>query len=186
MCPARTGASPRSWSAGTGTLTGTAGTPSAAPFASDSYTWSGTPAGTVEVTRQPTGTVDSLNVVADTTAPSGSIDYVDGINASHSVTITTSAADAGGSGVSGGQVLRSETPLTASTCDTASWTAFAPIALSGGADTNVADNHCYRYEYVVTDNVGNSATLTSPHVTQIPDTNPPTFASAATDAGGSS
>jgi uncharacterized repeat protein (TIGR02059 family) len=172
------------WSAGTGTLSGTAGTANTAPFGSNAYTWSGTPGGTVDVTRQPTGTVDMLNVVADTTAPSGSIDYVDGVNASHSVTITTSAADAGGSGVAVGQVLRSETALTGSTCDTANWTAFTPISLSGGADTTVADNHCYRYEYVVSDNVGNSATLTSPHVAQIPDITPPAFASAATDVGG--
>jgi hypothetical protein len=182
----QSGVTSADWSAGTGTVTGTPSTASTPPYASATYTWAGSPGGTISVTRQPTNTVDTLNVVADTTAPSGSIDYVDGVNASHSVVITTSANDGGGSGVdaTSEQVLRSETSLTGSTCDTANWTAFAPISLSGGADTSVADNHCYRYEYAVADNVGNSATFTSPHVAQIPDITPPTFASAATDASG--
>src|SRR5439155_1205834 len=73
--------------------------------------------------------------------------------------------------------------LTGSTCDSY-WTAFAPVSLSGGNDTTVADATCYRYRSVVTDHVGNSAVLGSADVVQVPDITPPSFVSATTNAAG--
>jgi uncharacterized repeat protein (TIGR02059 family) len=84
-------------------------------------------------------------------------------------------------------VLRAETTLTGATCDTAapSWSVFSPVTLTGaGNDTNVADSHCYRYEVVVTDNVGNSYTAGSANVARIPDITAPTFLSASTNGAG--
>ena len=60
-------------------------------------------------------------------------------------------------------VQRSETTLTGATCG-ATWSAFAPVTLSGGNDTTVADSTCYRYQVVVTDHVGNSSTFASASV----------------------
>ena len=151
--------------------------------ASAPYTWSGAAVtDTIDVTRAPNTTPDTLNVKSDLNAPTGSISYANGPYASHSVNVTTSASD-GESGVAGTQVQRAEAPLTGSTCGT--WSAFAPITLNGsGNDTTVTDNTCYQYQLVVTDHVGNSYTATSASVAQIPDITPPTFASAATNAAG--
>jgi len=38
---------------------------------------------------------------------------------------------------------------------------------SAGADTTVADEHCYRYEATATDNVGNTATYTSTNAARV-------------------
>src|SRR5205807_772589 len=89
-----------------------------------------------------------------------------------------------GSGVAAIQVLRAETTMTGSTCDT-TWSSFQPVTLVGGGDTTVQDSHCYRYEIVATDNVGNSATYGSANVVEIPDITAPTVSSAATDVPGS-
>ena len=119
---------------------------------------------------------------SDLNDPTGSINYANGPYASHSVHITTSASD-GESGVGSTQVERSEAPLTGATCG--AWSSFAPITLNGGGnDTTVLDNTCYRYQLVVTDNVGNTYTAASANVAQIPDITPPTFVTAATNVAG--
>ena len=80
---------------------------STAPFVSGTYTWSGGGiSDSIQVTRDPTATVDTLTVVSDTTAPSGSISYTNGFYGSPSVPISTSASDPGGSGVATTQVQR--------------------------------------------------------------------------------
>jgi uncharacterized repeat protein (TIGR02059 family) len=106
-----------------------------------------------------------------------------GINPSRAVPVTASGVADAGSGVATVQYLRSETTLTGSTCGT-TWSSFQPVTLTGGKDTSVQDSHCYRYQLVVTDNVGNVETDTSSNVVEIPDLTPPSFASAATDAAG--
>jgi hypothetical protein len=137
---------------------------------------------TIDVTRAPNTTPDTLNVQSDLNAPTGSIGYANGAYTSHSVHITTSASD-GESGVAGTQVQRADAPLTGSTCGT--WSSFTPVTLNGsGDDTNVTDNTCYQYQLVVTDHVGNSYTASSTNVAQIPDITPPTFVSAATNLAG--
>jgi hypothetical protein len=157
-------------------------TPTNAPFSSGVYTWDGTAiSDTIQLTRDPGTQVDLINVVSDLNAPTGSITYANGTYSSHSVHITTSASD-GESGVASTQVQRAEAPLVGAACGT--WTSYAPITLSGGNDTSVVDSTCYRYELVVTDNVGNQATFTSANVAEIPDITPPTFVSAATNTAG--
>ena len=134
------------------------------------------------MTRDPGATVDVLNVSSDLNDPTGSISYANGTYASHSVHITTSASD-GESGVGSTQVERSEAPLTGATCG--AWSSFAAITLNGGGnDTTVLDNTCYRYQLVVTDNVGNQYIAASASIAQIPDITPPTFVTAATNVAG--
>ncbi|HEX6788597.1 MAG TPA: invasin domain 3-containing protein [Gaiellaceae bacterium] len=158
-------------------------TPTSAPFNSGVYTWDGTPVNdTIQLTRDPGAQVDLVRVVSDLTDPTGSISYTNGTYASHSVHITTSASDAD-SGVASTQVQRASAPLTGATCG--SWSGYSNITLNGGGnDTTVTDNTCYRYQLVVTDNVGNQFTAGSASVAQIPDTTPPAFVSAATNVAG--
>ncbi len=158
-------------------------TPTNAPFDSGVYTWDGSAVtDTIQLTRDPGATVDTLNVASDLNNPTGSITYANGTYASHSVHVTTSASD-GESGVGSTQVQRSDAPLTGVTCG--AWSSFAPVALNGGGnDTTVLDDTCYRYQLVVTDNVGNTYTATSASVAQIPDITPPTFVAASTNVAG--
>ncbi|HEX3224465.1 MAG TPA: invasin domain 3-containing protein [Gaiellaceae bacterium] len=179
----RNGVTSAAWPAKAGALSGAAATPSSGTFASAPYTWDGTPVSdTIDVLRAPNTTVDTLNVKSDLLAPTGSINYANGTYASHSVHITTSASDAD-SGVATTQVQRASAPLTGATCG--AWTGYSDITLNGGGnDTNVADNTCYSYQLVVTDNVGNQFTAGSANVAEIPDITPPTFVSAATNVAG--
>jgi hypothetical protein len=158
-------------------------TPTSVPFNSGVYTWDGTPVNdTIQLTRDPGAQVDLVRVVSDLVDPTGLITYANGAYASHSVHITTSASDAD-SGVASTQVQRASAPLTGATCG--SWTGYADVTLNGGGnDTTVTDNTCYSYQLVVTDNVGNQFTATSPNVAEIPDITPPTFVSAATNIAG--
>jgi len=159
-------------------------TTGADPFSSAPYAWDGSAlTDTIAVTRNPGATVDLLSVRSDLTDPTGTISYSNGTYPSHSVHVTTSASD-GESGVASLEVTRSETTLTGSTCGV-TWSPFTPVALDGsGNDTTVADNGCYRYQLVVTDNVGNTYVAASANVAQIPDITAPTLIAAATNAPG--
>ncbi len=154
------------------------------PYTSATYTWSGTGiSDSIQVTRNPTATVDTLTIVSDTTAPTGSINYSDGLYGSASVPVTTSATDAG-SGVATAQVQRAQTALSGSTCDTANWSGFTNVTLTAGVDNTVSGGHCYQYQFLVTDNVGNTATYNNANIAQIPDVTPPTFVSGTTNPAG--
>ncbi|MEP6812058.1 MAG: SwmB domain-containing protein, partial [Actinomycetota bacterium] len=157
---------------------------SSAPFQSGTYTWDGTGTltDTIHVIRNPGGSDDFVDVRSDTTNPSGSVSYPNATILIHSVPVSTTGTDAE-SGISSVSVQRSETTLTGATCG-ATWSAFAPVTLSSGNDTTVADSTCYRYQVVVTDHVGNSSTFGSASVVQIPDVTAPTLLSAATNVAG--
>jgi large repetitive protein len=61
---------------------------------------------------------------------------------------------------SSGVVERQEGPLAAGLCTfVGGW---SPVTLSGGADTTVQTNNCYRYRYGISDNVGNQTGPSSP------------------------
>ncbi len=97
--------------------------------------------------------------------------------------VTTSATDAG-SGVATTQVQRAQTALSGSTCDTANWSGFTNVTLTAGVDNTVSGGHCYQYQFLVTDNVGNTATYNNANIAQIPDVTPPTFVSGTTNPAG--
>ena len=171
------------WPVKLGAVSGAGSLALTSPYASTPYTWSGAAVSdTIDVMRAPNTSADTLSVQSDLNDPTGSINYANGPYASHSVHITTSASD-GESGVGSTQVERAEAPLTGATCG--AWSSFAPVTLNGGGnDTTVLDNTCYRYQLVVTDNVGNIYTAASGNVAQIPDITPPTFVTAATNVAG--
>jgi hypothetical protein len=96
-----------------------------------------------------------------------------------SVPLTLNAGSDAGSGVNGasGVVERDAVALSSGACG--SFTdAWAPVTLSGGADTSVASGKCYRYRYTISDNVGNSATSAA-SATAVVNTTVPTVAVAA-------
>ncbi|HVS86108.1 MAG TPA: SwmB domain-containing protein [Gaiellaceae bacterium] len=158
-------------------------------FVSPDYTWADDASFTsqVQVTRNPGADVDSIAVATDTDAPQGSIDYADGHYVSPSVPVSIdSETDNGGSGVATTTIMRQQTTLVGDTCNTGGWSGFTTtVTLSSGNDTSVQSGHCYQYEAVVTDHVGNSDTFTSAAVAKINDTVAPTLVTASTNAAGS-
>ena len=151
----------------------TVSTPSGGPFVSNIFSWS---AGT---TSAPTDVVTgrdysnnaaqtTVSFVNDSTLPTGSISYADGDQAGRSVALTLTAADAG-SGVASRQIQRASAPLTGSTCGT--FSSFANFGSTNPTtpytDTTVTNGNCYKYQYVVTDNVGNQLVATTTNVAKV-------------------
>jgi chitobiase/beta-hexosaminidase-like protein len=164
--------------------------PGAGPSTSHTYNWtaSDTDSGSKQVTLSDldgTGTPHSFTVTRDITAPTGmSVALVGGPNyGSLSIPLTLGTGTDAGSGVNGasGVVERDSVALTSGTCGSFS-DAWAPVTLSGGADTSVASGNCYRYRYTIADNVGNSATSAA-SATAVVNTVVPTVAVAAPTEG---
>jgi hypothetical protein len=140
------------------------------------YSWSGVPAapGTKNVTATNNAGLASANapftLTADSTAPSaGTVSYVNGTQAGTSVAVTFTTGTDSGSGVGTRLLQRAAAPLSGSTCG--SFGAFATVAdgtnpSSPFTDT-VTSGGCYKYQYVVADNVGNSTTATSANVVKV-------------------
>lgn len=119
-----------------------------------------------------TGT--ALTVVPDSTAPSaGTLAYPDRTGASTSVSLSFTTGTDTGSGIGTKLLQRASTPLTGTTCGT-TYTDFATVAggtnpASPFSDT-VTTGSCYKYQYVVSDQVGNSTTATSTNVVKVRST----------------
>ncbi len=146
----------------------TVSTPAGGPFVSNVFSWS---AGT---TSSPTDVVTgrdysnntaqtTVSFVNDSTLPTGSISYADG----------DQAGAFGGPHPHGRrrrirdrqrQIQRASAPLTGSTCGTfTSFTNFGSTnPTSPYTDTTVTNGNCYKYQYVVTDKVGNQYTSRRP------------------------
>ncbi|MHB8651058.1 MAG: SwmB domain-containing protein, partial [Gaiellaceae bacterium] len=155
-------------------------TTTTAPYTSDPYQWHGPGPDTIVMTRH-TGS-ETLAVVADNTGPTGGgLSYGPGPYTTPSVgPISTTLGTDSGSGISSGTLLRAEGTFDGATCGTIGGFTTA-VTLVGAADTTVTGPHCYQYEYVVTDNVGNETTYGPGPVVQVLDLTPPTFVSATTD-----
>ena len=120
----------------------------------------------------------NYTITADNTAPTGSVS-VPASSTSTSVSVTFSATDnTGGSGVNtaSGELMRASATLSNGTCG--SFGSYAQVGSTGlgspDSDT-VSSGNCYRYEYVVSDNLGNTATIGPSGSVQV-DTGSPTFA----------
>ena len=151
------------------------GTPGA--LGVETYAWSGAPAapGTVNVTATNNAGATSANspftMVADSTAPSGdSISYVNGSTGGTTVSVTFTTGTDAGSGIATRLLQRASAPFTGITCG--SYGSFATV--TGGTNPTsplvdtVTAGTCYKYQYVVTDNVGNTDTATSTSVAHTP------------------
>jgi hypothetical protein len=151
------------------------------------YSWSGTGA-TASGAKTVTGTnnatltaTSAFTVTPDSTAPSGgSVDATGlvGTGGRYSTSTTlaiafSKGADGGGSGVAatGAQLLRASTALFSTdgqadgTCG--AYSGFAPLLTdpsspyADNAAGGISAGNCYRYEYIVSDNVGNQTIYTS-------------------------
>jgi hypothetical protein len=148
-------------------------TPSGGPYTSTAFGWTASPSnpgayvvtGADKVGNTSTATV---NFASDTAGPTGgSITYADGYYRTTSVAITLSTGTDAGSGVNAAsaQVQRASASLSAGACGT--FGSFSNVSLTGSADTSVTSGNCYKYQYVVADNVGNSTTYTSSSVAKV-------------------
>jgi len=172
-------------------IAGTAGLTSTSDVAYLTFTAVGAGTSPVSFTSSANATSieDHSNVVAtrtgenvtvtssDTTPPSGgSISYTNGYYTSLSVGITAADGTDSGSGIdtSSRTVKRESATLTAGTCG--GYSAFGSITPSGSypnyTDTTVADGNCYKYEYIVADNAGNTAPYTSVNVAKVDNSAP--------------
>jgi Cellulose binding domain/Concanavalin A-like lectin/glucanases superfamily len=164
-----------------GTTTGwshtpsTVSTPSGGPYVSNTFSWAaGTTSGPTEVVtgRDVAGNTaqTTLTFVNDSTAPtSGTISYTADYQPGLSVPITLGTSADSGSGIATRWLQRQSAPLSAGTC--LPWTGFANVGAVNPAsvytDTAVSNGTCYRYRYVVTDNVGNTQTTTTTNVSMV-------------------
>jgi hypothetical protein len=166
----------------TGTTTGwthtpsTVSTPSGGPYVSNPFAWTaGTTSGPGEVVTgrdvaDNTATTN-LTFVNDSTAPSaGTVSYVNGSAGGTSVSVSFTTGTDAGSGIGTRLLQRASAPATGITCG--AYGAFATV--TGGTNPTspfvdtVTTATCYKYQYVVSDNVGNTQTASSASVAHAP------------------
>ncbi|MCW2955647.1 MAG: laminin sub domain 2, partial [Thermoleophilia bacterium] len=83
----------------------------------------------------------------------------------------TSGSDGSGSGIGTTSLRRASAPYSGGNCGT--YTSFSPVAsTSPYVDNGLTSGVCYRYELLVTDNVNNGSTVSSPNEVQVDDGNP--------------
>jgi hypothetical protein len=161
----------------------TVSTPTGGPYTSSLFSWTPEPAnptvkpviGTDIAGKSSTNA--SINFASDVVAPSGgSVTYANGVVNSTSLAIATANGTDGASGINTAitTIKRDVAPLTTSTetCGAFPGTYAATVTLVGGADTSVTSGNCYRYEYLVSDKVGNQATYTSASVAKVDTSGP--------------
>jgi hypothetical protein len=174
----------------------TIGTPTGGPYLSSLFSW------TAEAANPPSRSVFStdsagktslgatLAFVSDIAAPSGgSIAYPNGIVNAAAVPITTATGSDSASGINAATltIKRDVATLTTSTetCSVFPGTFATTVSLVGGADTSVTSGNCYRYEYLVTDNVGNQTIYTSASVAKVDTSGPRVTAIESFQSSGS-
>jgi concanavalin A-like lectin/glucanase superfamily protein len=150
------------------------------------YSWSGAPAapGSPSVTAKNNATGTSVatafTVTADDTAPAvGTISYLNGSTSSTSLSVAFTTGTDAGSGVGTRLLQRAQAPLSGGVCGTfGGFSTIATNASSPYVDT-VNGGTCYKYQYVVSDNLGNTgspatsasvAMVTAPYATTVTGT----------------
>ena len=153
-----------------------ASTPEDGPYVSNSFSWvagtTTTPAEAV-VGRdvQDNSASTTLTFTNDITGPVAAVSYLNGYEAGRSVAVTFSSSDAG-SGVDTRRLQRASAPLTSATgiCGS-TYTSFARVGplnpTSVYTDSQVTNATCYKYRYVVTDQLGNQTIATNANVVKV-------------------
>ncbi len=170
---------------------GSVSTPAGGPFTSAPFSWvagtSSTPTETITATDVAGNAAPTtLTFASDVAGPvGGSVDAAGlaGTGGRYSASTTLSVALSKGSDAqsglapTGARLLRASATLTSAGTADGVCGAFGAFAQVGALDPAspvsdvVPDRACYRYQYVVPDNVGNTTTFTSPDIKV--DTTPP-------------
>ncbi|MEO8528198.1 MAG: LamG domain-containing protein, partial [Pseudolysinimonas sp.] len=150
----------------------TVSTPSRGPFVSNTFTW--TIGAVTSPTEAVTGrdaagntVVTNLTFVNDITAPTGgTVSYVNGPTGGTTVSVTFTDGTDAGSGIGTRLLQRASAALTNGVCG--SYGSFATVFGGTNPTSPLADtvtySNCYKYQYVVSDNVGNTTTATNANV----------------------
>ncbi|MDQ1653832.1 MAG: hypothetical protein QOI35_3032, partial [Cryptosporangiaceae bacterium] len=145
----------------------------------NTYSWTSTPtvpgAKTVTVTGNNglTSSTTTFTTATDTTAPSGgSVSYAAGYTTGLAVSVTLVNGTDVGTGIGTMSLQRADATFAAGACG--SYSSFVTVATNPASpysDTTVGNSGCYKYQYVVADNVGNSSTYTSVNVATVDSAN---------------
>ncbi len=153
----------------------TVSSPAGGPYVSNTFAWgAGTSTSPTEaVTGRDVASnpaVTTLTFTNDSTAPTaGSITYADGPQPSRSVSVAFTTGTDAASGLGTRQLQRASATLASGTCGT--FSSFANLGsnapTSPYVDNTVTNGKCYKYQYLVTDLVGNVRTETSANVAKV-------------------
>ncbi|MEP6478900.1 MAG: LamG-like jellyroll fold domain-containing protein [Rhodoglobus sp.] len=141
------------------------------------YSWTGAPAapGTKNATATNNAGAVSANapftLTDDITAPSaGTVNYASGSSGGAAVSVSFTTGTDAGSGIGTRLLQRATAPLSGTVCG--AYGAFATISAGTNPVSPVLDtvpnDGCYKYQYVVSDNVGNLQTATNANVVHTP------------------
>jgi hypothetical protein len=123
------------------------------------------------------GTSNANTFTVDTVGPTGgSISYTNGYFTTASVPVIFSAGTDAGSDINTTTAALQRSSATLSTNSCGGFGSFSTIATAPTSvytDSTVASGNCYSYQYVVSDNAGNSTTYTSASIAKV-DTSAPT------------
>ena len=141
----------------------------------NTYSWSGAPQvpGAKNANATNNATVVSGNTsftpTADDTAPTaGTVTPPNATQASTSVSVAFTTGTDGASGLGTRLLQRQFATLTGTTCGSyGGWTTAATNPASSPFSDTVTGGFCYKYQYVVSDNVGNLHTATSVNVVKV-------------------
>lgn len=167
----------------TGTTTGWTHTPSAVstpaggPYVSNVFSWAAaTTSGPGEVITgrdaNNNAATTNLTFTNDGTAPSaGTVNYLNGLTGGTTISVSFTTGTDAGSGIGTRLLQRASASATmAGACGT-----YGPfMTVTGGTNPTspvvdtVSLGGCYQYQYVVSDNVGNSTTATNTNIARAP------------------
>ena len=146
----------------------------------NTYSWTTSPPavpGTKNVTATNNAGLTSGNSpftpTLDTTSPTaGTVTYLNGTTAAASVSVSFTTGTDAGSGIGTRLLQRQSATLTGITCG--AYGAFATVTNGTNPTSPVADTvalgNCYKYQYVVSDNVGNLNTAVGASVVKVRNT----------------
>jgi VCBS repeat-containing protein len=154
-------------------------TDATSPYA-QTYSWNNTATANAAFTAVATDgasltSASTFTVTRDITAPTGQTVALSGgpYYSTLSVPLTLANGSDASSGVDAASaaVQRASATLTGGTCG--SFGAYGAVTLTGGADTTVQPGTCYRYQYKISDNVGNQSAASAASADAKVDTTPP-------------
>src|SRR5581483_7783880 len=117
----------------------------------------------------------AITFTADSTGPTGQTVTLSGgpwyTTTSIPLVLANGSDTGAGVDASSGVVLRASATLTGGVCG--SFGSYSPVTLVGGADTTVTSGNCYRYQYKISDNVGNQSAASAASADAKVDTTAP-------------